>query len=96
MGVLTEQREHAVTRASKIYALLKQVAEAGDICPTNAMLAERFGCGTARIVSAFHFLEANGMILVERGSGNRVVTIFVSGLRTAGEITKPRQYRKAA
>lgn len=77
-----EQQEHAVARAGKIFALVRQAAERGEPCPTNAALGERFGCGRARIVAAFDFLASNGMITVERGSDWRVVTITASGKAT--------------
>lgn len=83
MPASTEQREHAVKRAGKIFALLKQAAERGEPCPTNDVLAGRFGCGVARIVAALHFLESNGMIAVERGNDWRVVTITATGKATA-------------
>lgn len=82
-------QEHAVARAGKIYAIVKGCAERGEVCPTNAILAERFGCGQARICAALHFLESAGMIVVHRMNATRIVWIRATGLRTAGEIGKP-------
>lgn len=96
MSASPEQREHAVQRAAKIFAIIKAAAERGESCPTNAVLRERFGCADQAIASAFGFLEANGMIVVERGNDHRVVTIRASGHRTAGAVKKPHWSRRAA
>lgn len=88
MPASQEAQAHAVERAARIFGLLKAVAARGDVCPTNALLRERFGVGDQSIVSAFHFLESNGMITVERGNARRVVTIRATGQRTAGTVTK--------
>lgn len=84
MPASTEQTEHAVERAARIFKVLKQAAECGEPCPTNKTLSERFSCGTTTIVNALHFLEANGMIEVERQNMSRVVTIRASGAKTSG------------
>jgi DNA-binding FadR family transcriptional regulator len=84
-------QEHAVARAGKIFALLRQCAERGETCPKNAVLAERFSVGTSAIVSAFNFLECSGMIAIERVSNARVVTICATGKQTASEL-----HRRAA
>jgi DNA-binding FadR family transcriptional regulator len=89
MPASEEQREHAVQRAGKIFSVIRQAAERGEVCPTNDILAERFACGKTAIVNALHFLESVGMIRVERGSDRRVVTIVSSGLRTAGSAGQP-------
>lgn len=97
MPASQEQREYAVHRAGKIFAILKQAAERGEACPTNAALRERFGVGQSVISNALAFLEANGMISVERGNDQRVVTIRATGHKTAGEVRKPHwSARKAA
>jgi DNA-binding FadR family transcriptional regulator len=97
MSASLEQREHAVQRAGKIFALLRQAAERGESCPTNSALRERFGCGDQAIVSAFHFLESCGMIEVRRGNDHRVVTIRATGKSTAGTVRKPHwSARRAA
>lgn len=95
MPASPEQHEHAVQRASKIFAVIKQAAERGEACPTNAILAERFGCGRARICAALNFLECAGMIEVERGNDRRVVAICATGQKTAGTVGKPH-WREAA
>lgn len=75
--------EHAVERAAKIFTLIKQAAQRGEVCPTNAILGERFGVRPKSISSSLSFLEANGMIEVERGNAWRVVTICATGAKTA-------------
>lgn len=85
MAASAEQREHAVERAGKIFAIIRTAAESGQQCPTNKTLADRFGCGTPQIVNALHFLEANGMIEVERMNDTRIVTICASGKQTSGQ-----------
>lgn len=95
MAASQEQREHAVERAGKIFVLLRQAAERNETCPTNKVLAVRFGCGTTAIVSALHFLESNGMIAVERGNDRRVVTIRATGQRTLGKVAVPHFTRRA-
>lgn len=96
MSASAQSRQHAVDRSAKIYGILKQAAAQRETCPTNGALAERFNCGTTVIVDAFNFLEANGMIKVERGGHNRVVTIFATGERTLGKVTKPHWSKREA
>ncbi len=93
MPASPEAVEHAVKRAAKIFGIIKQAAERGESCPTNRNLGERFGCGDTPIVNALVFLEANGMIEVERGNDRRVVTIRATGERTAGRVGKPHWSR---
>lgn len=88
MSASLAAQEHAVERAAKIFALLRQAAERGETCPSNAILAERFGMRTGVIVSAFNFLVCNGMIEVERTSNARVVTICATGKRTASTLAR--------
>lgn len=96
MPASQEAQEHAVHRAANIFALIKQAAERGEACPTNTVLRERFGVGQSPISNAFAFLEANGMISVERSNDRRVVTILATGQRTAGKVGKPHWSRRAA
>jgi DNA-binding FadR family transcriptional regulator len=96
MAASSDARQHAVVRAGNIYGVLKQAAARRETCPTNTVLAERFSCGTTVIVNAIAFLEANGMITVDRGGHNRVVTIIATGERTLGRVTKPHRSRRAA
>lgn len=80
---------HAVEMAGKIFKALRLCAEAGLECPSNRQLAERVGYkSTASVSDAINFLATAGMIDVERGNHNRVVTICASGKRTAGEVRK--------
>lgn len=98
MAASKDQREHAVERAGKIFALLRQAADRGEDCPTNAILAERFGCGTNAIANALHFLESSGMIAVERLAAGRIVTIVATGKCTKSGAGKLHftQRRRAA
>lgn len=89
MSVSVEQREHAVDRASRIFAIIRDAAERGEGCPTNPMLAERFGCGISTIARSISFLETCGMIAVERGGSIRVATIRATGAKTAGRVGRP-------
>jgi DNA-binding GntR family transcriptional regulator len=91
-----EQREHAVSRAAKIFAIVRQAAERGEPCPTNHVLRQRFACSDGSVVRALDFLEANGMIRVERGRSSRVVTISATGQKTAGSVDKPHWSRREA
>lgn len=86
MTASPEQREHAVERASRIFVVIRDAAERGERCPSNAILAERFGVGTQTIVSALHFLESVGMIVVTRSNASRIVTIRATGKQTAGKV----------
>lgn len=96
MSASVEQREHAVERASRIFAFIRDAADRGERCPSNAVLAERFGCGTPTIVNALHFLESVGMIEVSRSASTRVVTIRATGKRTCGGIGKPHWTQRMA
>lgn len=96
MPASPEQREHAVDRAGKIFALIRQAAERGEACPTNKVLATRFACGTQTIVSALHFLESCGMIRIRRGNDHRVVTICASGKQTVGRVKAPHWTEREA
>lgn len=97
MSASSEQREHAVERASRIFAVIRDAAYRGEPCPTNAVLAERFGVGTTVIVNALHFLESCGMIVVSRSNATRIVTIRATGKQTTGKIFAPHwTERKAA
>lgn len=96
MPASAEQQEHAVARAGKIFAIIRQCAERGEACPTNAVLGERFGVRPNLISRAINFLECNGMIAVERASDRRVVTICATGQRTAGERKNAHWSRRAA
>lgn len=96
MTASPEQREHAVERASRIFAVIRDAADRGLRCPSNAVLAERFGVGTTVIVNALHFLESCGMIEVSRSAATRVVTIRATGAKTAGAVGKPHWTERLA
>lgn len=96
MPASQDAQEHAVQRAGRIFAVIKRAADAGETCPTNDTLAERFSCGTTSIVNALAFLEAAGMIAVARGNAQRVVTIIATGHKTAGTVGKPHWSRRRA
>ena len=84
-------QQHALERTRRILAIIKQCAELGEPCPTNSVLAERMGLNsTAQIVRSIQFLEASGMIEVQRGASSRVITICATGARTAGHIELDR------
>lgn len=86
MSASAGQREHAVERASRIFAVIRDAADRGEQCPSNATLAERFGVGTTVIVNALHFLESVGMIVVTRSNATRIVTIRSTGKQTGGKV----------
>lgn len=96
MSASPEKREHAVERASRIFAVIRDAAERGERCPTNAVLAERFGVGTTVIVNALHFLESCGMIVVTRSNATRIVTIRATGKQTAGKVHGPHWTERMA
>lgn len=89
MSASGEQKQHALDRAAKVFAIVKQAAERGEACPTNKVLAERFGCRPNTISRCFNFLEAAGMVSVERFSDSRIVTIRATGKKTAGSPGAP-------
>lgn len=62
--------ETAVQRSGRLFALLRQAAENGEPCPTDAALAESLGCTEEQVCDGFAFLEAAGMI-----ECHRVITI---------------------
>jgi len=67
-----------------LYGWLCACAAAGEACPTNAEIADRFGrksvSSAARLVS---ILEKQGRITVTRTNVARTVTITATGARTA-------------
>lgn len=77
-----KREEHAVERAAKVFGFLSHAANSDQPCPSNKVLRERFGLTDSGISRVLNFLEANGMIRVERGGGWRVVTIVASGNKT--------------
>lgn len=83
-------------RARVVMSILRRAAENGDECPGNALIATAIGSnspsGGSNIIA---FLEANGMISVERSRTARVVTICATGQKTRGNIAARANYRKA-
>lgn len=80
---MTAQQETAVDRASKLYAILKGCAERNETCPANTVMAERFGVKPNSVVSYYSYLEANGMIEIERvGRYKRRIKITATGKST--------------
>ena len=84
-------------RVKVVLSMLERAAEAGDNCPNNATIAAAIGSPTisagANIIS---LLETMGIITVERSRCARVVRINRTGKRTAGVISKPADYSRAA
>ena len=78
--------DHAVARAARIFAELKRCAEAGEPCPCNEALAADNGCGKTHVINILNLLIVAGMIEIERGNRDRIVTICATGKKTAGTI----------
>ena len=75
---------------------LRQVAADGAACPTNDMIADRFGYGSpARSSLLLKQMEAEGAIALERFQASRVVTIVGSGLSTARPANTRPHWRDA-
>jgi hypothetical protein len=74
-------------RDEAILAAIRRAAEAGQPCPSNAELRERFRfAGTQGVTEAVRRLERDGHIVVTRGANNRVVAAADGSWRTAGEV----------
>lgn len=82
----TSSSQHAIERSTRIFEVIKDAATRGERCPSNAVLAERFSCGTTAIARSINFLETCGMLTVERSNSARVATIRATGQKTAGSI----------
>lgn len=68
-----------------LLGMIEQAARAGERCPTNAAICERFGLSSASSVTGMvRTLERRGLIRVVRGFATRVVTILATGAVTAG------------
>lgn len=90
MPASPEQSATKLERAAKIFEIIKSCAERGEPCPTNKILAERFGlASSAKISDAISFLHVAGMIEVKRMHARRIVTICATGKSTAGKPGKP-------
>ncbi|GLT02874.1 hypothetical protein GCM10007897_43000 [Sphingobium jiangsuense] len=81
-------------RAKVVMRMLRRAADRNDVCPGNSVIATAIGAASpsagANIIA---FLESSGMIAVERGRTERIVTISATGKRTRGTITAPAKYR---
>ena len=78
-------------RAVRCLAALERAANAGDLCPTNDMLATMLGYASGNGPSSLiNLLEVAGFITVERGASGRVVTIVKTGKKTAGTVIPRR------
>lgn len=67
--------------------LIEQAASLGEPCPKNETIAVAIGYSSVSAsCRVLNRLEANGLIHVERGAINRVVTILATGKRTAGVV----------
>lgn len=88
MNVLERQRE--------VFKILQEHADAGQPCPSNNSLAERFGCSTSTICEAFLALQRRGLIAIKRGAKSRSITIsatgqeLVSRFRETGAVSQKR------
>lgn len=86
----TERRKYtradwvdAEQRIELLYDILKRTAELGEPCPTNKMLAERFGFASASgPPKMFDRLERAGRIKITRYGHGRVVEIIETGHKT--------------
>lgn len=90
MAASIQQKEHVIDRVAKVFRAISRAAEAGLPCPKNAELVALTGCrSTSTIADDLHFLEAAGMVRVERSTNHRVVTICATGEKTAGVPGRP-------
>lgn len=71
------------------FAAIKRAAESGAACPTNIELAAIAGKSDSAVPTILDRLANRGLISVERGRRNRVVTILETGARTAGTVGRP-------
>ncbi|WP_285020260.1 hypothetical protein [Novosphingobium sp. fls2-241-R2A-195] len=83
-------RAEIIADDDRIFAILVDCAETGKPCPSNEVLAATLGFETAFAgTTALRRLAKRGLILIERYSRNRIVTIVETGKRTAGDVGKP-------
>lgn len=80
---MSKVQEHAVERAGRFYAYLKDLARMKEPCPTNEQIQKRFGGSKNTGPNMLNFLEANGMITIERVSRvKRIIHITATGHST--------------
>ena len=76
---------------------LRAVAESGDRCPTNDVIADRFGfASSSTSADLLRDMEQRGIISVERFQHARVVTVVADGVSTARPANAKAHWRDAA
>ena len=81
---------------ARIIEVIAAAARAGQACPSNQALADRFGYGgTSTVIALIRKAELLGLIRVERGMTSRVVSAADGSWRTAGTITTPHWRQRA-
>ncbi|WP_146037268.1 winged helix-turn-helix domain-containing protein [Novosphingobium guangzhouense] len=74
----------------RILAAITKAAERGQPCPQNGELARMIGASSKSVpVNAMKRLEERGLIVVERFSMSRIVTIVATGKSTGGHPATP-------
>lgn len=85
----------AVADPMALYAMLCCAADAGQECPTNRQICERFGLrsssGAVRLMRA---LEQQNLISVRRFQMSRIVTIMKTKRSTAEPALKTKHWRE--
>ena len=88
---------HLTDRDRRVFDILVAAVNAGEKCPSNSNLAHRIGCiSTSDPSDIIRRLQRSGLITVDRGSCNRVVTIVATGKSTAGKVTAPHWRERTA
>jgi DNA-binding MarR family transcriptional regulator len=76
-------------RIERCMAILRRAADDNAPCPSNADLADMLGYSRPDKASGvIALLEVAGLITVERGMKNRVVTICATGRKTFGSVVR--------
>ena len=82
-------REEALRKRARLYRRLRQVAAAGQVCPSNAELAFDIGYkNVSNVRDQINNLIDEGLIECESRGGKRIVTICETGQRTANPFTE--------
>ena len=76
-------------------SLIEAAANAGEVCPSNAVIAQRIGAGLAKASDVVLRLEKKGWIRVERFMAGRAVTIVTSGRATRWDHARTPHVRRA-
>ncbi|WP_069338347.1 SANT/Myb-like DNA-binding domain-containing protein [Sphingobium yanoikuyae] len=86
----TRKAKHTQARDDRLqrcYQILCDAAAAHQVCPTNQDLSDMLGYSAPNKASeVISLIEVMGLITVQRGLRNRVVTIVKTGDRTAGVV----------